>query len=231
MSKKTAAVSLNRSETSVGFAYWLFQLILLPSMLRAINGMLSAPLSEAELNFTFFLINFIAMVCIFRSFLGNSAGYAVSHPVLFLESVVLGGAAYLLLSQCMEWFIHYLMPGFANQNDISVANLSRGSFYLTALGAVVLVPPVEECFYRGLIFRTVYRRSPVAGYLVSIAVFSLVHIVGYLGVYSPLALVLSFLQYIPAGLCLAWSCQRSGTVFAPIVLHALINAYGIALLR
>ena len=67
--------------------------------------------------------------------------------------------------------------------------------------------------------------------MVSICVFSLIHIVGFIGRYSPLELVLSFLQYVPAGLCLAWSYQRSGTVFAPILIHAMVNAYGICNLR
>ena len=39
------------------------------------------------------------------------------------------------------------------------------------------------------------------------------------------------LQYLPAGLCLAWSCIRGQTIFAPIVIHALVNAVGIYRLR
>lgn len=231
MSKKYLSAAMNRSETGIGFAWWLFQLILLPSMLRAVNGIVSHPLTEAELNFTYFLINFIAIVCIFHRFLGCSASYTLSHPVVFLESVVLGAVAYVLCAILMNRFIAMLAPGFANQNDASIAAMSKGGFYLTAVGTVILVPPAEECFYRGLIFRTVYKRSHAAAYVVSICVFSLIHIVGFLGVYSPLELVLSFLQYVPAGLCLAWSYQRSGTIFAPILIHAMVNAYGICNLR
>jgi membrane protease YdiL (CAAX protease family) len=31
------------------------------------------------------------------------------------------------------------------------------------------------------------------------------------------------LQYLPAGLCLAWAYIRGGTIFASIVIHAAIN--------
>ena len=94
-----------------------------------------------------------------------------------------------------------------------------------------LQSPVEECFYRGLIFRPLYGRSPWAAYLLSMAAFSLAHIVGYWGSYSLWEMVVCFLQYLPAGLCLAWSYTKSDTIFAPIVIHALVNAWGIWQMR
>jgi len=36
---------------------------------------------------------------------------------------------------------------------------------------------------------------------------------------------------MPAGLCLAWSYTKSDTIFAPIVIHALVNATAIGFLR
>ena len=63
------------------------------------------------------------------------------------------------------------------------------------------------------------------------AAFSAVHIIGYAGVYSPLHLVLAFLQYLPAGIWLAWCYTKSGSIFGPIVMHAIINLYSLNLLR
>ena len=101
---------------------------------------------------------------------------------------------------------------------------------LVFIGTVLLVPPVEECLYRGLIFRNLYPSSKWAAYLVSILAFAAIHILGYIGTYSPLELVLAVLQYLPAGLCLAWSYTRADTIFAPILIHAAINATAIGLL-
>ena len=61
--------------------------------------------------------------------------------------------------------------------------------------------------------------------------FSAIHILGYIGKASTLTLVLSFLQYLPAGLCLAWSYAKSETILTPIVIHTLINAWGIYEMR
>ena len=43
--------SLSGQETLTGFLYMAFQLIFLPSILYAVNGMLKKPMSEGELNF------------------------------------------------------------------------------------------------------------------------------------------------------------------------------------
>lgn len=43
-----------RDETIVGFSWFGFQLLLLPSILTGLNGLLKKPLSLAEVNFTFF---------------------------------------------------------------------------------------------------------------------------------------------------------------------------------
>ena len=46
-----------------------------------------------------------------------------------------------------------------------------------------------------------------------------------------LPLALCFLQYIPAGIALAWSWKRSGNIFSPILMHITINALGILSMR
>ena len=99
------------------------------------------------------------------------------------------------------------------------------------ISTVILVPPVEECLFRGVIFRNLYGKSRLTAYIVSILAFAVIHIIGYIGKYSAIELVMAFLQYLPAGLCLAWAYTKADTIFAPIVIHALVNAVSIGLLR
>ena len=231
--KKYRSLSTRQSEQEIilGWVYFLVQLLVLPSLLVWGNTRAGRPFSEAELNFTFFSINFAAVLWIFHRFLGGSFRQVRVHPAYFCQAVILGLAAYLACSRGMDWLLARIAPGYSNANDASIAALSRGNFTLMAIGTVLLVPPVEECFYRGLIFRPLYGRSPWAAYLLSMAAFSLAHIVGYLGSYSLREMVVCFLQYLPAGLCLAWSYTKSDTIFAPIVIHALVNAWGIWQMR
>ena len=231
--KKYRSLSTHQSEQEIifGWVYFLVQLLVLPSLLVWGNTRAGRPFSEAELNFTFFSINFAAVLWIFHRFLSGSFRQVRVHPAYFCQAVILGLAAYLACSRGMDWLLARIAPGYSNANDASIAALSRGNFTLMAIGTVLLVPPVEECFYRGLIFRPLYGRSPWAAYLLSMAAFSLAHIVGYLGSYSLREMVVCFLQYLPAGLCLAWSYTKSDTIFAPIVIHALVNAWGIWQMR
>ena len=231
--KKYRSLSTRQSEQEIilGWVYFLVQLLVLPSLLVWGNTRAGRPLSEAELHFIFFAVNFAAVLWIFHRFLSSSFRQVRVHPAYFCQAVILGLAAYLACSRGMDWLLARIAPGYSNANDASIAALSRGSFPLMAIGTVLLVPPVEECFFRGLIFRPLYGRSALAAYLVSIAAFSLVHILDYLGTYSLREMVIAFLQYLPAGLCLAWSYTKSDTIFAPIVIHALVNAWGIWQMR
>lgn len=229
--KRNISAYLSKEETIWGWIYLAFQLLLLPSLLTAVNGMLPRALSSAELNFTFFLINFLAILWIFHDFLGSSASQVRQHPAYLCQAVILGLAAYGACNALITWAIRQLAPGYINANDASIASMSQGSFFLMTIGTVILVPTVEECLYRGLIFRSLYGKSRWAAYVVSIAAFAAVHILGYIGSYSPLELLLCFLQYLPAGLCLAWSYTKADTIFAPILIHTAINAFGIYYLR
>ena len=219
--------NLSSNETICGWIYFVFYLFLLPSILTAVNGMLPQRLSSTELNFAYFFINFLVVLWIFHDFLGESFRQVTRHPILTLEAVILGAVAYFACTWAVEQIIPWLAPGFANANDASISSLLRGNSFLMTLGTVILVPPVEECMYRGLIFRRLYGVNKWAAYGISILAFALVHIIGFIGVYSPLELCLAVLQYLPAGAWLAWAYVRGGTIFAPIFIHAIVNAVGI----
>ena len=223
--------NLTNQETIGGFVYLVFQLVFLPSLLIWMNQQLSHPLNDGELNFVFYLVNFIAILLIFHDFLGRGLRQVGQHPAIFCQAVILGFVAYYACNWATTWVVRQLVPGFSNYNDAAITAMSQGNFFLMLVGTVILVPPVEECLYRGLIFRNLYGKSRWAAYILSILLFAVIHIIGYIGLYSPLELLTAFLQYLPAGLCLAWTYAKSGTIFAPIVVHAAINALSIGLLR
>ena len=223
MKKRTISPCPSSRETVSGFCWLAFQLLLLPSVLYFINGQLERPLNEAELNFVFYLTNFIAMLVIFHDFLSRSLSQAFQHPIILCEAVILGFVAYYVCFFATDYLVSLLVPGFSNYNDEAISAMSRGNSFLMLIGTVILVPPVEECFYRGLIFRNLYKKSHLAAYLISMIAFSCIHILGYIGQYSALELIVAVLQYLPAGLCLAWSYIRGDTIFAPVIIHAAVN--------
>lgn len=218
-------------ESMAGGIYLVFQLLLLPIVLQWVNAQFSHPLTDTEQNFTYYLINFLATILIYHEFLGCSARQVGQHPAYFCQAVILGLAAYYACFYLTKWLIGLLAPAFTNYNDAAIAAMGQGSYFLTVVSTVILVPPAEECVFRGLVFRNLYGKSRWAAYAVSILAFAAIHILGYIGKYSPLELLMAVLQYLPAGLSLAWAYTKADTIFAPIFIHAAINLISIRALR
>lgn len=225
------SVPLSRRETIAGFVWLVLQMFVMPTLLGWADASMGYSLSEAEFNFLYFLLNFLATLLIFHEFLSQNLRKAAQHPVWLCQAVVLGLAGYYVCNFCTGTLIILLDPDYANYNDQAIASMSQGFDFLMLIGTVVLVPPFEECMFRGLIFRNLWGKSRWLAHLASIVLFALVHLVSYIGIYTPLELALAMLQYLPAGLCLAWSYAKADTIFAPILMHAAVNYISINLLR
>lgn len=231
MCAKSNHASISLQENRRGWGYLFFQILLLPSILSGVNSLLTTPMSAAELNFLFYSINFIVIVVIFRKYLHASAKGALRNFWEILQAAIVGFVAYEVSNYLVTQTILYFFPGFSNVNDTSISNMSSSNFILTAIGVIFLVPPVEEVLYRGMIFRRLCATSRPAAYIVSIFIFGVIHVIGYMGTYSAGTLALCFIQYIPAGLWLAWTCQKADNILASIMVHSVINAIGIYITR
>ena len=106
----TPGCAMTRQETLCGIVYMIFQFVFLPSMLYAVNDLLKHPFGEAELNFLYYFINFIAMLVLFHNFLGNSAGYAWRHLSQLCQAVILGLAAYYACLYVVDKTVSLLVP-------------------------------------------------------------------------------------------------------------------------
>ena len=231
MAKKHITVSFHRSELLWGWLYMAAEFLILPSVLYWISDRLFPGISDSEVNFLFYFVNFLATLLIFRKFLSRNWGTAKNNLLHMGLYVLLGLFLYWASSLVMAEVTYYLMPDFVNINDMSIAAMRQGGFLLTAIGTVILVPVAEECLFRGLLFRGMYSQSRWAAYAISSLCFWLPHVSAYIGSYDWAVLALCFIQYLPAGLILAWSYEKSNTIFTPILIHTIINAFGIYAMR
>lgn len=91
--------------------------------------------------------------------------------------------------------------------------------WVAVLAIVILAPIAEELFFRGVVFNAVLReRGPRLAYIGSAALFAVIHL-------SIVALLPIFLL----GLALAWVYDRTGSLLAPIVMHAVVNGISVAI--
>ena len=232
MKHSNLTVSLTHNETRNGLVYMAISLIALPWLLSEGNAYLADPLSQGKINFIYYFINFGVMVWICRKFLTQSLNYALKIPFPVIWYAVLGYLGSKALGELLGILTLLIYPRFSNVNDATITTMLREDSQLIIWGTVFLVPVVEELFFRGLIFRNLWNKNHVAAYLVSMALFSLLHVAGYIGAYSPVHLLMCFLQYLPASFCLCWCYCQTGTIITPIVMHAITNAMSVsALLR
>ena len=221
------SIYMTKRETILGFAYLIIQFMILPLVISGAIALFSLDFTEGQLNLLYYIINFSAVAVIFRKFLWQNLERMSANPPRFFWGVLLGLGRYLVMNTLLAMALLEIAPDFVNANDTAIAEMVRTELPLIATGTILLVPLAEESLFRGLIFGNLYKKTPVMAYVISTVAFSAVHIVSYIGVYSPLEMLVSFLSYLPAGLCLGWAYVRADSIFAPIMIHAAVNAMGI----
>ncbi len=223
--------SLTRQEKAFGGLWMAFETLFFATLLQSLNLLLPAPLPQAEINFIFFTVNFIAVALIFRQYLAGQLRLVPDALEKVFLTAIPGFAAYWGLNFLLGQVLFAIDPDFTSINDVTVQSLVQEDYFLMFLGSVILVPIAEECLFRALVFRGMYDRSPILAWVLSVALFSAVHIIGYIGAYPLKTILLCFVQYIPAGVCLAGAYRLSGSLLSPILIHALVNFVGMMSLR
>ena len=228
---KKLSIVPSPSESIGGFIFLAIELTVLQPILVLVGLMTGIEISDAALNFIYFALNFLIVTILFHNFIISSGKYALNNLWGTLRGAFLALLAYWVGSIIIRIVIQGISPDFFNVNDNSIAKMSQDNYTLMALGTVFLVPITEEVLYRGLVFGKLYNRNRFLAYFVSTIVFCALHVVGYIGQYSPMHLLLCLLQYVPAGLSLGWAYAKTGTIWTPILMHITINQIAISSMR
>ena len=222
---------LTPSENLSGFIYFLLQIFVVPALVTVINAMLPHPYPDAAVSFMFYALNFLVVTLLLRKFLIENFRIVLARPWHVLRYAGIGTLIYFAGNTLFSFLITALMPDFFNINDAVILQMAKENYALISIGTILLVPVVEECFYRGLIFRNLYDKSPLLAYLVSMVFFSMSHVVGYVTSADWQTLLLCFIQYLPASFALAFVYRKSGSIFASVLMHMAVNQIGMLMMR
>ena len=225
------SIATTRQENLLGYIYLAFSQLILPNLIAITAYYVGFPISLATLNIIFFLVNFISIVAIFHRFLGKSLQKTWKSIPKCLLYVFIGFGIYYWVSILLGVAIVWIQPDFANVNDQAIAGITQEQPGLIVFATVFLVPVVEETLYRGLIFQGLQRKHRILAYIVSVAAFSAIHIVSYIGSADWVTLGICFIQYLPAGIALAWAYEKADTIVAPMLIHIIINQIGMSTMR
>ena len=224
-------LSMSKKERIAGWFFLPATLLLIPLLIASAQDYFRWNLADAELNFILFSINFALTVLLFHRYLWQNSTAALSHLWRTLRWAGIGLLIYYGGILLLGFLFARIAPDFANANDSSIAEMADSHYTLMLIGTVFLVPVTEEALYRGLIFGSLLKKNTALAYILSAAVFSAIHVVGYLGTLSPWHVVLSFVQYLPGGFALALACHKGDSLWASILLHMTINQIGISFMR
>lgn len=221
---------LKKGEVIGGLIYFPFYLLLTSLILMVIFGLLGVDVTSDsglyKLNVAYFAVNFLAITLIFRRFLLEqlkvSARRSGKLVLMAFAAVCIIYVGMMAVSRLMA-LLELLGIDVSNGNNDTITAMAGGHFWPMLLMTVVLAPVTEECLFRGLIFGSLYRRSPFWAYAVSMAAFSAVHVVNFAFSQPILTTVVCFLQYLPAGFALAFAYRKSGTIWSAILAHATNN--------
>ena len=231
MSMKKLHLTVSDQEVRNGFFLLFSAFLCVPYLLSYLNQRLTTPIDPPSLNLIYHTVNLTGAIVVFSVFLKKSAQQLRIQLKSILVYAVIGLLVYFLMVIALSRFILWLKPDFANLNDHNIAHQLDTQWIFAVIGTVIMAPLTEELMFRGHLFGHLYNKSPAAAYLVSMCAFSLVHILGYVGNTNIATLLLSFLQYLPAGWVLAWAYAQTGSILTPIIIHTLINAIAIYTMR
>ena len=228
---KKLSVTTSFHQRLWGWIYMGFQLLILPTLLYICNLFFNLQFSDAEINFIFFALNFIFVTIIFHRFLLQNAINALHRPIFVLLTALGGYFVYVFASNIITTLILFIDSDFYNVNDSFISAMVADEFIIMFVGTVILVPVVEETLYRGLVFASIYNKNRILSYIISTLAFAVLHVYGYIGTYPPAQLLLCLLEYIPAGICLAFAYARTDSIWTPILIHMAVNAIAVSAMR
>ena len=233
--KNKLTVIPSKLQLLLGLIYLPVELLLLPLLMSLavllLKSFLPLTVTQGQFNGIYFAINFVVVLIIFRKFLLQELHRCRERMSSISQTAGLGFLVYMAVNFALSLVILLVEPEFGNVNDAAIASMASQDYWIILVGTVFLVPLTEELLFRGVLFAGLYNRSPLLAYLVSGLVFSAVHVVGYIGQYPPLTLLLCLLQYVAPSICLCWSYAKSDSILTPVIIHTVVNAIGVLSMR
>ena len=223
-------LTLTKSERRWGLPYFALQMLVIPFLVANICVLMGIT-SGTAMNLICFYINAALAAWIFRELLAASFRNAARSWKDTLLTAVEGFCLYWVLNVAATVLILLMEPEFGNVNDAQVGAMLKESPLLMTVAVIFAAPLAEECLFRGWLFTGLSKRSLPRAYAVTCAVFSAIHVVGYIGLYDARTLALCFVQYLAPSFALCWACRKNDSLCAPLLMHMLINTIACLLTR
>lgn len=210
-----------------GLIYLPVHAVIFPLVLPAF--LMQAGITDlVTINVMYYAISLIIVAVVFMSFLRAEFDPLVERLGHCILTFLMALGIDYLLSLAVNSVLVGVTQGVDNPNDGAIAELALLSDGSMRAVAVFMAPIVEEILFRGVIFGGLRGHSRVLAYVMSMLIFSVYHVWQYVMATGDIKLMLYVLQYLPVSFALAWSYERSGSIWVPIGFHMMINTVSLA---
>ena len=231
MAKKKTSPYMTPGEQIAGTVFFVIYLVVLPfaagPLFRLAGRLLDVTISAALQNVIYYYVLFAVTVLIFHKFLARTCRNLADNLGGACRMLLVGLVALYGLNELAYRLTNLIIANRTNLNDTAISAQMDSAPYMTLLIVVLLAPFVEEVLFRGLVFGNLKGKSRPVAYVVSCALFALLHVWQFAVVHQDVTYFLLMLQYLVPGVVLAWTYDRSGTLWTSIALHALANALSV----
>ena len=228
MAKKKSTSYMTPGEQIAGVIFFVIYLLVLPFVtapfFRLLERLLGMTLSSATENMIYYYALFAVTVIIFHRFIARTSRHLVDNLTGAIKTLAVGLVALYGLNELVYRLLNVAMNSHTNLNDYTISAQIQDAPRVTTLILVLLAPFVEEVLFRGLVFGCLKGKSRAVAYLLSCSLFALLHVWQFAVVHKDITYFLLMVQYMVPGAVLAWSYDRSGSLWTPIGLHAAVNA-------
>ena len=216
-------LTLTKNEARWGWLYLILHFLAVPVVV-AVICVLMGIWSETVINNICFFLNAALAVVFFRRLLARSFENCRGRWKETLWTAAKHFGLYWVLNIAVSLLVTAIDPEFGNVNDANISAMMAESPVLMSIAVIFAAPLAEECLFRGWMFTGLAKKNLPLAYAVTCCAFSAAHVVGYIGSYSPLTLVLCFVQYLGPSYALCRACQKNDSLCAPLLMHMVVNA-------
>ena len=231
MAKRKTSPYMTPGEQIAGTVFFVIYLVVLPfaagPLFRLAGRLLDVTISAALQNVIYYYVLFAVTVIIFHKFLARTCRNLADNLGVACQTLLVGLVGLYGLNDLAYRLTNIVIANRTNLNDTAISAQLDSAPYMTLLIVVFLAPFVEEVLFRGLVFGNLKGKSRPVAYVVSCALFALLHVWQFAVVHQDVTYFLLMLQYLVPGVVLAWVYDRSGTLWTPIALHALANGLSV----
>ncbi len=225
------SVKMRPWEKVLGWILLVLHVLVLPVLIELTCYLLNIPITTGELNIIFFVTAFLLTLLFFGRFLWENLKNFKQDLKKSLYAALGGFGIYYVLNIVVNIVIMNLMPDYSNVNNDNIAELTTVYYIPMLLCTVFLVPVTEEVLYRGMLFGLLWHKNRYLAYFVSTLVFSLIHMVGYIGKAPISYLLIGLFQYVPATIGMGYAYEKADSIIAPMLIHMFVNLLGMIAMR